>query len=525
MIYNTAVEQIKGAKTAQSEMLLPILRLATVTSLSNGRAYVQFYGEATASSKLYPYLSGYKPEVGDKVLIFQQGSTYIIAGKISKDNVGDTYYITKALLDTALNGYLTRAVADTLYEPKGGGSADKIQNNSYYFGFSGSSSTTLIGNKLSGSGTTALDLGSTSYPFNAGYFSTLGGDSSNGSIQTLNVKSVKLYGDIVPDTTNARTLGSSSYKFKNIYTEALNIGTIEATKWKPNANYSAAIDASAGSSGASFTPNGTVNLGSTSSKLNSGHFTTLGGNSSSNAVQTAYIKDLVPYGSILPASNNYSLGDLNHKFGYLYLANNANIGGTVYSSGLINDQSDNTRDIGASNRRWKNIYGTNIFTSSIHLGTASSYTLDLGYSNGSNWYARPSSSGVMNLGSSSYQFKNCYANQFYQNGTAISTSDRRKKTGIKDFTKKYIEFFKKLKPKLFRFKDGESGRLHSGFIAQDVEEAAAESGIPTKDLAFLCIDEDGNYGLRYEELIALQTKVIQDLMARVEALEEKVKGR
>ena len=137
----------------------------------------------------------------------------------------------------------------------------------------------------------------------------------------------------------------------------------------------------------------------------------------------------------------------------------------------------------------------------------------------------PSSSNVVDLGTSSYQYKNVYAKQFYQNGTAISTSDRRKKTGIKDITKKYVEFFSKLKPRLFRFKDGESGRLHSGFIAQEVEEAAAETGIATKDLAFLCIDEDGNYGLRYEELIALQTKVIQDLKARVEALEEKIKGR
>lgn len=385
MIYNTAVEQIKGAKTAQSESMLPILRLATVTSLSNGRAYVQFYGEATASSKLYPYLSGYKPELGDKVLVFQQGSTYIIAGKISKDNVGDTYYITKALLDTALNGYLTRAVADTLYEPKG--SADRIQNNSYYFGFYGSSSTALIGNRLTGSTTTALDLGTSSLPFNAGYFKTLGQSSSAGAIQTLNVKNATLYGSIIPYSTNQGSIGSSNYYLSAVYTNSLTINKFIASQWQFNSSWSTSIKAQGSSSGGDVYPNGTVNLGT-----------------------------------------------------------------------------------------------------------------------------------------SSYQFNNVRAKQFYQNGSAISTSDRRKKTGIKDFTKKYIEFFKKLKPKLFRFKDGESGRLHSGFIAQDVEEAAAESGIPTKDLAFLCIDEDGNYGLRYEELIALQTKVIQDLMARVEVLEEKIKG-
>ena len=387
MIYNTAVEQIKGAKTAQSEMLLPILRLATVTSLSNGRAYVQFYGEGSASSKLYPYLSGYKPELNDKVLVFQQGSTYIIAGKISKDNVGDTYYMTKALFDTAISGYLTRAVADTLYEPKGSSSADRIQNNSYYFGFDGSSSTTLVGGRLTGNTTTALNLGTSSLPFNAGYFKTLGQSSSSGAIQTLNVKNATLYGSIIPYSSNSGSIGSSNSYLSAVYTNSLTINTFIASQWKFNSSWQTSLKAQSSSSGGDVYPNGTVNLGT-----------------------------------------------------------------------------------------------------------------------------------------SSYQFNNVRAKQFYQNGTAISTSDRRKKTGIKDFTKKYIDFFKKLKPKLFRFKDGEAGRLHSGFIAQDVEEAAAESGIPTTDLAFLCIDEDGNYGLRYEELIALQTKVIQDLMARVEVLEEKIKG-
>ena len=35
-------------------------------------------------------------------------------------------------------------------------------------------------------------------------------------------------------------------------------------------------------------------------------------------------------------------------------------------------------------------------------------------------------------------------------------------------------------------------------------------------------ETDGRYYLRYEEIIAVQTKVIQDLMARVESLEARV---
>ena len=489
MIYKSAVEQIKGAKAAESEMLLPVFRLGTVTNLSSGRAYIQFYGEQTASSKLYPYLEGYKPTVGDKVLILQQGSTYIIAGKISKDNVVDNYYMLKSLADQT---YLTKAVADTLYEPLGGGgggSSDKIQNDTYYLGFSGSTSTVVIGNRKSGT-TTALDLGSTSYPFNAGYFKTLGGASSSNAVGTLNVKDVNLYGDILPDTTNARTLGSSSKKFKNIYAETADITTFAFGTWKPNSSYTYGIQGSSSNSGATFKPtsSGGVNLGDATYKFESGYFKTLGGASAANGIQTLNVKDYVSYGTFLPDASN-------------------------------------SRDLGSTAKYWSNIYSDKIRINKLGCGAAGSSVVYFELTSSSSpARMNPNTNKAIALGSSSYQYHSVYANQFYQNGTAISTSDRRKKTGIKDFTKKYIEFFKKLKPKLFRFKDGESGRLHSGFIAQDVEEAAAESGISTKDLAFLCIDKDGNYGLRYEELIALQTKVIQDLMARVEALEEKVKG-
>lgn len=306
MIYNSAVEQIKGAKTAQSESTLPVMRLATVTSLSGDRALIQFYGEDTPSSKLYPYVSGYKPTVNDVVLVLQQGSTYIIAGKISKTSVGNSYHLTKTQ-------------ADSLYQPKGStSSVDRLVSN----------------------GKELILTGVTLNP------------SQNGTFY----------------------LGSADKKYRTMYVTGWEYSQTRGIYWYNSSN-------------------------------------------------------------ICPIQNN---------------------------------------------------------------------TISLGFTNN--------------------QYNNICAKQFYQNGTAISTSDRRKKTGIKDFPKKYVEFFKKLKPKLFRFKDGESGRLHSGFIAQDVEEAAAESGIPTKDLAFLCIGEDGFYGLRYEELIALQTKVIQDLMARVEVLEEKIKG-
>lgn len=364
-MYDNAVDQIKGLKTAKDAVELPF-HLAKVTSLSSGRAYVQFYGDSSPSTKLYPYLEGYKPTVGDDVLMLRQGSTYIIAGKVSKDNITNNYYLLKSDADGL---YLTQAAADLLYDPIG--SAEIIYQlrrakNSWFF---------------------AIDSNGRLY-----------GNNQNGQ----NVQFV--------------TIGDSSNPMANIYSDGFIL------------NHGGSLTRASNSSSSA--------IGSSSYPFSSGYFSTLGGNASDTSIQTLNVKDTTVFGNIIPNTNNSS-----------------NIGS-----------------------------------------------------------------------SSSKQFNNVYAKQFYQNGTAISTSDRRKKKTIKDITKKYVDLFRKLRPRTFLFKDGESGRTHTGFIAQEVEEAAIECKIGSKELAFLCIDEDGGYGLRYEELIAIQTKVIQDLLDRVEALEDKVNG-
>lgn len=363
MIYNNAVDQIKGLKPDPHVSF----RLAQVSSLSNGRAYVQFYGESSASSKLYPYIEGYKPTVGDNVLLAEQGSTYIIIGKISKVDIVNNYNLTKA-------------VADTLYEPIGSsGETDHVTSGSFSITLTGTN-----GNEFTPSQNDRVTLGTTSSKFSAVHATLLTGHWGYNSSRYLEWTSNT---DVVPTTNNNINLGSSSYKFSNFYAS-----NVHASKLFGQWNYD----------------------------------------------DSKYIS--------LSISGNYTQ---------------------------------------------MNPYSTN----------------------------------MVDMGTSSKQYRNVYAKQFYQNGTAISTSDRRKKTNIKDIAKKYIDFFKRLKPRSFRFKDGESGRTHTGFIAQEVEEAAAESGINNKDLAFICIDEEGNYGLRYDELIAIQTQVIQDLMARVERLENIVKER
>ena len=125
------------------------------------------------------------------------------------------------------------------------------------------------------------------------------------------------------------------------------------------------------------------------------------------------------------------------------------------------------------------------------------------------------------MGTSSRQYKNVYGQNLYVNGTAVS-SDRRVKDDIKALEEKHIAFFKALRPVQFKYKEGDSGRTHTGFIAQEVEEAVEEAGMTSQDMAVVVKDPSDRYYLRYEEIISVQTKVIQDLMAKVESLEARI---
>ena len=142
----------------------------------------------------------------------------------------------------------------------------------------------------------------------------------------------------------------------------------------------------------------------------------------------------------------------------------------------------------------------------------------LGYTTGDYGGAAPEYDGAGSLGYSNYRWSVVYA----QTGT-ISTSDREKKTEISDELDRYDALFARLRPVCYRLKDGTSGRVHTGLIAQDVEQALAACGLTGQDFAaFVRSPREGggaDYGLRYEEFIALCIRQIQRLQARVERLE------
>lgn len=157
----------------------------------------------------------------------------------------------------------------------------------------------------------------------------------------------------------------------------------------------------------------------------------------------------------------------------------------------------------------------------------------------------PNKDNAVYLGNSSYRFAEVRAvNMYIASGTAV-TSDRRKKNTINDINIELAEsIVMGLKPSSFKYNDGESGRLHYGFIAQDVEELINSIGITSKDFAPLIIDKikdeiidkdaNGNerrelvdngeveYSLRYEEFIAPMVSVIQKQQEKINELESRL---
>lgn len=102
-------------------------------------------------------------------------------------------------------------------------------------------------------------------------------------------------------------------------------------------------------------------------------------------------------------------------------------------------------------------------------------------------------------------------------------SDKNVKHAITEMSEDYATLFDNLHAVLFKYNDGASNRFHTGFIAQEVQDALNTSGLTAADFAALCCDNIGtnteHWGLRYEEFISLNTWQIQLLKPRVSELE------
>jgi hypothetical protein len=111
---------------------------------------------------------------------------------------------------------------------------------------------------------------------------------------------------------------------------------------------------------------------------------------------------------------------------------------------------------------------------------------------------------------------------WYNNSGASVTSDRRLKNSIMTLTDNYSVLFDNLKPCVYKYNDGTSGRKHIGFIAQDVEDAIQKAGLTSLDAALVMDFPDGSGDaiktLRYEEIIGMLVREVQILKSKVAAL-------
>lgn len=101
-------------------------------------------------------------------------------------------------------------------------------------------------------------------------------------------------------------------------------------------------------------------------------------------------------------------------------------------------------------------------------------------------------------------------------------SDQKKKHEIESLSTSYSTLFDNLTPVTYKYNDGTSNRKHTGFIAQQVNQALEVADISTQDFAGLVVDDKDNWYLRYDEFIALNTWQIQKLKSRVAELEKEI---
>ena len=358
MIFDDAVDEVKEAEQEPEKIVI----LATVTSLTSGKALVKFNGETESATKAYPYIEGYKPAVNDVVCMLKQGNTFVIIGKVSNSDITTNYAVFSAELATILADYLLSSTAASTYETQS--HASSTYETSSHASSTYETSSHASSTYLSQSSASSTYLSKT--------------DASSTYLKQTDASSTYLKKTDASSTYLSQTDASSTYLKK---TDA-------------SSTYLKQTDAS-----------------------------------------STYLQSNVLEWSSRTLRQKYTYSDVN-------------------------------------------------------------------------------------LGDSNHKFGNVYAYDLY--GTTHSSSDLRLKKNIKTLGHKWLEFFYKLTPRSFKYKNGRSGRTHTGFIAQEVEQAANESGIPTKDIAAVAIDPSGQYYLGYEELIAVQTLAIHDLKAQIEDLTARI---
>lgn len=131
----------------------------------------------------------------------------------------------------------------------------------------------------------------------------------------------------------------------------------------------------------------------------------------------------------------------------------------------------------------------------------------------------PNSDALYNLGSRNFVWDAIYCSTNELNG-----SDRNIKNSVEALPEKYVRMLELVEPKRYKLNSGTSGRFHTGFIAQEVEDAMRACGINSQEFAgwARATREDGSetYFLRYSEFIPVLWAKVREQEERLKRLEE-----
>lgn len=128
-------------------------------------------------------------------------------------------------------------------------------------------------------------------------------------------------------------------------------------------------------------------------------------------------------------------------------------------------------------------------------------------------------SGVYSLGTSTARWSTVYLTS-----NPNVSSDRDAKQDIYDSVPDIVD---NLIPVSYRLKDDPDGRIHYGFIAQDVEEALIANEVDTDQIGLVRFDADRdgsktNYSLAYDELIPILTEKIKKQQDQIDSLQDRL---
>lgn len=130
----------------------------------------------------------------------------------------------------------------------------------------------------------------------------------------------------------------------------------------------------------------------------------------------------------------------------------------------------------------------------------------------------PNANATYDLGSRNFVWDAIYCSTDTLNG-----SDRNIKNSIEALPEKYVSMFERIEPKRYKLNSGTSGRFHTGFIAQEVEDAMTSCGIDSQEFAgwAKAAREDGSetYFLRYSEFIPILWAKVREQEKRLKRLE------